>query len=327
EVHQALEWAEQRSLEVRILGGGSNIVVSDAGIEGLALHVAIRGTHFETEAEAVLLRAAAGEPWDALVADAVERNLQGLECLSGIPGFVGATPIQNVGAYGQEVAETISLVRVLDRRSRKIVHLNNDQCRFEYRNSLFKSGDPERYVVLEVTYRLVPGGEPRVRYPELMHHLTERGVSGRPSLAEVRQSVLEVRRSKSMVFDVSDPNHRSCGSFFVNPVVSQSHCDAIESTATDGTMPRYAQADGRVKIPAAWLIERAGFKRGDRFGCAGISSRHSLALVCHQGARAEEVLLLARQIRDRVEQRFGVRLMPEPVFWGFSNLDDGLPVY
>jgi UDP-N-acetylmuramate dehydrogenase len=272
----------------------------------------------------VELTAQAGEPWDSLVAHTADQGLSGLECLSGIPGFVGATPIQNVGAYGQDVSETIARVRVLDRRTLGISELSHGQCGFGYRSSIFKTRDPERYVVLAVTYRLTPGGAPKIAYADLERALRERGIET-PALPDVRSTVLAIRRSKSMVLDASDPNGKSCGSFFLNPLIPSSALEAVQARAPGETLPHWPGADGMVKLPAAWLIERAGFRKGQRSGTAGISSQHSLALVNCEGDRARDVVDLARRIRARVNERFGVRLVPEPAFWGFSSLDEGLP--
>lgn len=320
----ALRWAREKGVPVRVLGGGSNVVVPDAGFDGLVVRVLTRGLTWTPDGDAVVLESAAGEPWDALVAESVRRNCQGLECLSGIPGLAGSTPIQNVGAYGQEVAETICSVRVLDRASLEIRSLGANACRFAYRDSLFKSAEPQRYVVLGVTFRLRPGAPPAVRYAELERHLAERAAeAGPPTLAEVRDAVLELRSRKSMLFDPADPNGRSCGSFFVNPVVSAERADFVERTEGDGRMPRYAQPDGSVKLAAGWLIERAGFAKGTRRGTVGLSTKHALAIVCHDGATARDVLAFAREIADTVESRFGVRLAPEPVY--FSNAQAPTP--
>ena len=268
---------------------------------------------------AVELTAAAGEPWDDLVRMTVERGWAGLECLSGIPGLVGATPIQNVGAYGQEVSETVTTVRVLDTESGRILTLATRECGFGYRDSRFRSVEPERWVVLAVTYRLRPGGAPAVRYADVEQHLAARGVAS-PTLADVRETVLAIRRSKSMVLDPRDPNRRSCGSFFTNPIVSAADCARVEVLARDPAMPRWLQPDGRVKLSAAWLIERAGFRRGEADGPVGLSTRHTLAVVAHEGARARDVVAFAAKLRTRVLDRFGVRLTPEPVFWGLPAL-------
>jgi UDP-N-acetylmuramate dehydrogenase len=321
---EALAWSERQGLRSYMLGGGSNVVFSDDDFDGLVVRIAMRGLRFQKEGDTVLVVAQAGEPWDALVQASVERNLQGLECLSGIPGLVGATPIQNVGAYGQEVAETIERVRAFDRKERRIREFSRADCGFAYRDSFFKSGEPERYVITEVCYRLRLGATAELRYPELLRYPALQGAA-EPTLAEVRAAVIQIRRSKSMVLDAADPNCRSCGSFFVNPIVVEEIFHAVERSGEHGEVPHFPQPDGRVKLSAAWLIERAGFKRGQLCGSVGLSSRHSLALVCHAGARAGEVAAFARLIRARVHERFGVRLIPEPSFVGFRNLDDGLP--
>jgi UDP-N-acetylmuramate dehydrogenase len=311
----AFAWAKERGLPFRVLGGGSNLVVSDAGVDGLVVRVGLRGITTRETAGTVELTAAAGEPWDGLVALAVERGWAGLECLSGIPGLVGATPIQNVGAYGQEVGETVTAVRVLDTQTGGVTTLGNDACGFSYRDSRFKSVEPGRHVILSVTYRLAPGGAPQLRYAEVVRHLDARGLA-RPSLGDVRESVLAIRRSKSMVIDPADENGRSCGSFFTNAVVPGAEADRVARVAGDPAMPRWPERDGRVKLSSAWLIEHAGFARGDRDGAVGLSTRHALALVAHDGARASDVVAFARRVTASVESRFGVRLTPEPVFWG-----------
>ena len=318
-VAEAHAWASARRLPVRVLGGGSNLVIADEGVDGLVLKIALRGVTESPGRAGVEVTAAAGEPWDALVRHTVERGWAGLECLSGIPGLVGATPIQNVGAYGQEVSDTVTMVRALDGETGRVVTLGPADCGFGYRDSLFKSRAPGRYVVLAVTYRLAPGGAPNVRYADIARELEARAVA-RPSLIEVRETVLKVRRSKSMVLDPDDPNARSCGSFFLNPIVDADALAAIDARATGLAMPRWPQPDGRVKLSAAWLIERAGFTRGQADGPVGLSTRHTLAIVCHDGARARDVVAFARRVRAGVEQRFGVRLHPEPVFWGAPGL-------
>ena len=314
----ASAWARARGLVLRVLGGGSNLLVADEGVDGLVVKIALRGTETREAAGAVELTAAAGEPWDDLVCRSVERGWAGLECLSGIPGLVGATPIQNVGAYGQEVSDTVTTLRALDTTSGRTVSFANRDCRFGYRDSLFRSGEPGRYVVLAVTYRLRPGGAPAIRYADVEKHLAARGLA-KPSLADVRESVLTIRRSKSMVLDPRDENRRSCGSFFTNPVIGAADAAAVQARAGDPAMPRWPQADGRVKLSAAWLIERAGFTRGQSTGPVGISTRHTLAIVAHAGARACDVLAFARQVQGTVRERFGVGLTPEPIFWGAAN--------
>ena len=313
-VTEALSWAKGRRIPTRILGGGSNVVVADDDFDGLVVRTAIRGRAFLDVDGDVLLTVRAGEPWDDVVKESVERGLQGLECLSGIPGWAGATPIQNVGAYGQEVAERVEDVEVLDRNTLGTCSLGPADCRFEYRDSRFKSGEPDRFVVLAVRFRLRRDAAPSVRYGELVRHLAESGIE-RPSLRDVRRAVLHLRAKKSMIYDPDDENGRSCGSFFTNPVVSSEKALAIETLAGDAAMPRYPQADGRVKLAAGWLIERAGFEKGLTRGPVGLSTRHALAIVCHDGARASNVLELAETIRSGVRERFGVELVLEPVVW------------
>jgi UDP-N-acetylmuramate dehydrogenase len=313
----ALDWAKARGLPLRVLGGGSNLVVADSGVEALVVRMDLRGLTSRAADGAVELTAAAGEPWDALVAHAVAQGWAGLECLSGIPGLVGATPIQNVGAYGQEVGDTVRAVRALDVETGRVLTFGNDECGFAYRDSRFKSGEPGRHAILSVTYRLVPGGAPSVRYAEVVSHLAARGLA-RPSLGDVRESVLAIRRSKSMVIDPADDNRRSCGSFFTNAIVTAAEADRVAGVAGDPAMPRWPERDGRVKLSSAWLIEHAGFARGDRDGPVGLSTRHALAVVAHDGARASDVAAFARRVTAAVQARFGVRLTPEPVFWGFD---------
>jgi UDP-N-acetylmuramate dehydrogenase len=310
----ALEWARRRNLAFRILGGGSNVVVADAGVDALVVQIDLRGVTSRESGDGVEVTAAAGEPWDALVRTTVERGWAGLECLSGIPGLVGATPIQNVGAYGQEVSETVTAVRVLDARTGTVRTLAPKDCAFAYRDSRFKSAEPGRYVVLAVSFRLRAGGAPAVRYADVEKDLAARGI-GAPSLGDVRQSVVAIRRAKSMVLDPADENRRSCGSFFLNPIIDAADLPAVEARAGDPAMPCWRQADGRVKLSAAWLIERAGFKRGQMEGAVGLSTRHALAIVAHDGARAGDVIAFAGRIQAAVQERFAVRLSPEPVFW------------
>ncbi len=314
-VQAALAWARRRGLAMRVIGGGSNLLVADEGVEALVVRIGLRGVTARRRGPHVVVTAAAGEPWDALVGRAVERGWAGLECLSGIPGSVGATPIQNVGAYGQEVSETLVYVRALDTRDGTVLTLSNRDCRFTYRDSVFKSGEPERWVVLAVQYRLRPGGAPSVRYAELARHLGARGAAA-PSLADVRASVLDIRRSKSMVIEPDDENRRSCGSFFTNPIVTAAEAAKVQALTGDAAMPQWTQTDGRVKLAAGWLIERAGFSRGLRDGPVGLSTRHALAIVAHEGAKARDVARFARRVQATVAERFGVRLIPEPVFWG-----------
>jgi len=318
-VLDALAWTKARRLPLRVLGAGSNLVVADAGVDGLVAKIDLRGVRIRRAGGAIELTAAAGEPWDDLVRRTVAEGWAGLECLSGIPGLVGAAPIQNVGAYGQEVAEAVIAVRALDTRDGRIRTLANHECGFGYRDSRFKRGEPGRWIVLSVSYRLVPGGPPTVRYADIDKDLEGRRILA-PTLADVRESVLAVRRSKSMVLgDPRDPNRRSCGSFFTNPVLTAADLCRVEARANDPAMPRWPQADGRVKLSAAWLIERAGFTRGHRRGPVGLSTRHALAVVAHEGARAADVMAFAEHLRATVEERFGVRLTLEPAVWDHAS--------
>jgi UDP-N-acetylmuramate dehydrogenase len=318
QVLEALEWARGRGAPVRVLGGGSNLVVSDDGFDGLVLVVALRGLAFSSASGDAVLEARAGERWDDVVQSAVARGLAGLEGLSGIPGCAGATPIQNVGAYGQEVAETISRVRAVDRSSLQIVELSRADCRFAYRDSFFKSEAPERFVVTSVAFALTERGPAPARYPDLQRELARRELT-QPTLAELRDCVLSVRREKSMLLDPGDPNGRSCGSFFMNPIVSAEQVEHVRAVAAPLTPPTYPQPDGRVKLAAGWLIEQSGFRTGLRDGNVGLSTKHALAIVAHAGATASEVAALSRRIQAGVQARFGVQLCPEPNFWGFDS--------
>jgi UDP-N-acetylmuramate dehydrogenase len=321
ELSEALAWAEARALPVTILGGGSNVLIADRGIAGLTLRIEARGVRFEPAGERVLATVAAGEVWDAFVAEAVARDLAGIECLSGIPGSVGATPIQNVGAYGQEVQHCIEAVEVVDRQSGAVRWLANAECAFRYRDSRFKR-EPGRYIVLQVRFALQPSAAPSLRYAELQQAFAAQG--GTPSLGQVREHVLALRRAKSMLIEAHDQNRRSVGSFFLNPIVSASEADAIEArAAADGGMPRYPQPDGRQKLAAGWLIEHAGIRKGEQHGAVGVSSRHALALVHHGGGTSAELIALARDVRARVAARFGVTLEPEPVLLGFATAELG----
>lgn len=323
EVVEVLRFAQENKLPLHVLGGGSNLVVADEGLRGVVLHMKTRGIELEAQSEEVLVHAQAGENWDAFTQQMTEAGLQGLECLGGIPGAVGATPIQNVGAYGQEVAESIESVRVVDRQSYQIHHLSAQECRFSYRNSFFKQEGRDRFIVLSVSYRLKRQAAPRIAYAELKRVLSVGAAT--PSLKHVRDTVIQLRKSKSMIWDPQDENGRSCGSFFVNVILSQHEWSALQARLSV-LPPVFPAEEGYVKIPAAWLIENAGFPKGYQAGPVGLSTKHCLALVAHAGARARDVVRLAQQIRAGVQEKFGLELHPEPHFWGFSQLDRGLPV-
>lgn len=322
-VAAAVAWAAERKLPLFVLGGGSNVVIADAGFDGVVLRIGMRGLRFEPDGARMLVHAAAGEPWDVLVKAAVARGWAGIECLSGIPGLVGATPVQNVGAYGQEVSEAIRSVRALDRTTGRIVELAPQICDFGYRDSMFKR-NPDAYVVLGVTFVLVPGGAPSLRYPELEKALTAARVFDRaPTLAELGQVVRTLRAKKSMVIDPADPNRCSVGSFFMNPVLPSAIADgvieraiAVGAARTGSDVPRFPAADGKTKLSAGWLVEHAGFEKGYRRGSVGLSSNHALALVHHGGGSTDDLLAFAHEIREGVARRFGVTLVPEPTVVG-----------
>ncbi len=320
DLREALKHGRDRGLPVHVLGGGSNTIFDDEGFAGLVLQVSNRGIHVTEQGTDVLVRAAAGEPWDPFVHFCIERGLGGLECLSGIPGSVGATPLQNVGAYGQEVAETILTVEAMDRISQRPQEFSCAECGFGYRTSRFKEEERDRYLITSVTFRLTPRARPSLRYPELQRSV-QRSVdldalgNGRPALTAVRNAVLGLRRSKSMVIDPADPDSRSVGSFFTNPVLTRDSFRTLEERWKTGgrtdAVPHFP-AGSSVKVPAAWLVEQAGFPKGFRKGNVGISKNHALALV-NRGGTSAELLTLAAEIENAVSARFGVRLVREPV--------------
>ncbi|MCW2984794.1 MAG: UDP-N-acetylmuramate dehydrogenase [Conexibacter sp.] len=300
-----------------LLAGGSNVVVADEGFEGTVLRVATRGVQREGD----VLHVAAGEPWDAFVARCVADGLAGIECLAGIPGSVGATPIQNVGAYGQDVSETVVSVRALDRATGTVEELTPEQCGFAYRSSAFKR-DPGRWTVLRVSFALTPGDESRpVRYAELARALGIE-VGATAPLAAVRDAVLALRRGKGMVLDPADPDTASAGSFFTNPILAPAEFAELqartaERLGAEAHPPAFPEPGGRTKTSAAWLIERAGFARGhgDPAGIA-ISTKHVLALTNRGAGTTAGLVALAHEIADGVQDAFGVALVPEPVFVG-----------
>jgi UDP-N-acetylmuramate dehydrogenase len=303
--------AVRKTAPALVLAGGSNVVVADEGVPGTVVRIATRGVEWDGDRLVV----AAGESWDELVAACVEDGRQGFECLAGIPGSVGATPIQNVGAYGQEVSETVESVRVLDRATDRVEELPAAACGFRYRGSIFKYDD--RRVVLSVTFRLrrerLSGP---LRYAELARALGV-PVGGSAPLAEVREAVLALRRGKGMVIDPHDPDSVSAGSFFTNPILPADAFAALaERAGPDLRPPAWPEPEGHVKTSAAWLIERAGFHRGYGNGRVGISTKHTLALINRGGGTTTELLALAREIAAGVHERFGVRLVPEPVLVG-----------
>jgi UDP-N-acetylmuramate dehydrogenase len=310
----AVTAADDAGEPVLLVGGGSNLLVGDGPLDAVVVHVRTRGREV-VSADAcggTFLRVAAGEGWDEVVADAVARELVGLEALSGIPGSTGATPVQNVGAYGQEVSDTIATVRTWDRRDRRVRTLAGPDCGFGYRTSRFKTVDAGRFLILSVTFQLARSTRSApVRYRELATRLGVQ-VGDRAPLADVRDAVLALRAGKGMVLDAADRDTASAGSFFTNPVL-----DAATAAALPPDAPRYATADGGVKTSAAWLVERAGFARGHGLpGPASLSTKHTLALTNRGGARAEDLLALAREVRGGVRAAFGVELEVEPTLVG-----------
>ena len=316
DIAAAHEWCSARGCELFVLGGGSNLVIADQGFDGLVLWIRTRHLDFADSRDGAMLTAGAGEEWDGVVAAAVERGLAGLECLSGIPGQVGGTPIQNVGAYGQEVAQTIASVTAFDRFTGTIVDIPAGDCAFAYRLSRFKSIDSGRFIVTSVSFRLSRDVRPPA-YPDVLAWLRDHQIAS-PTVVDLRRAVLTIRRRKWMVLDRSDPDTRSVGSFFMNPVVTLADRERI-ATTTGAVPPSFPVDDEHVKLPAAWLIERAGFQKGDTDGPVGISTKHPLALVNRGGATARDVLRLAGRIKRGVADRFGVSLRPEPIFVGFGD--------
>jgi UDP-N-acetylmuramate dehydrogenase len=347
EIVEATAWARERGIPLFVLGGGSNLLVADAGFDGLVLRVGLRGIAVATDedrdyrssrvpemhpsgakapinsegmdvrAKALTYQAAAGEDWDGFVEHVVTDNCAGVECLAGIPGTVGGTPVQNVGAYGQEVASAIEQVRAFDLQQSAFVEFLAADCGFAYRRSRFNSVDRGRYIVTRVDYRLTQGGAPTLSYPELRRAIQEsQPQGGEASLAEVAAVVRRIRQSKGMLLVEGDPDCRSAGSFFKNPVVTIEDLQRI-AECSDKEPPSFQAGPGMVKVPAAWLIEQAGFGKGYALGRAAVSSRHPLALVNLGGATAVEILALAEQIAAAVETRFGIRMEMEPAMVGF----------
>jgi UDP-N-acetylmuramate dehydrogenase len=308
---EALRWAAARETPVLVLGGGSNVVIDDHGFPGLVLKIAIEETRAVELGANVTFAVGSGEEWDPFVARTVAENCAGLECLSGIPGLVGGTPVQNVGAYGQDVAATIRSVRAIDREAERVITFTNDECGFAYRTSRFKHADAGRFIVTGVEFVLARGGRPTLTYADVIKYFE--GTPEQPTLQAVREAILEIRSRKGMVIKAGNPANRSCGSFFVNPVISRSQFARI------GDAPNYPAGEDRVKVPAAWLIEEAGFKKGHVAGAVGISPFQAQGLINRGGATAADVVALAVDIKRAVWDRFEIALLPEPVFVGFEH--------
>ncbi len=305
-----VSFARERALPLFVLGGGSNLLVADEGFDGLVLRIALKGFVESSTSLGTVFDVAAGEDWDALVTRTVERGCGGMECLAGIPGTVGGTPVQNVGAYGQEVSQTIRSVRCYDLHLKAFVELTNAECRFAYRSSRFNTQDRGRYIVTRVRFLLSPA-EATISYRDLKLYF--QNWAHLPSLADVAEAVRIIRRDKGMLLTPGDPDCRSAGSFFKNPIVPQSVFERIQA-GTAMAVPRYPAGGGNVKLAAAWLVEQAGFRKGYAHGRAGISSRHTLALINRGGATAADVLALRDEIVEGVFARFGITLEPEPVW-------------
>ena len=322
EVKAAVDFAQAGNLPLFVLGGGSNLVVSDAGWPGLVLKIAITGIERQpAEVDGkVVFDVGAGESWDDFVAVAVAANCGGVECLSGIPGSVGGTPVQNVGAYGQEVSDTVESVEVFDRKEGQVHELCREACGFAYRSSIFNTTERGRFIILRVTYGLIPGAAPHLAYADLKRHFDGRTTA--PTLPETREAVRQIRARKGMLIVEGDPDCRSAGSFFKNPVLSEeAHAELNKRAAAKGlTVPSYPALEKNKKVSAAWLVEHSGFTRGYTLGRAGISSKHALALINRGGATAADIFALKDQIQSRVRETWGVRLEPEPVFVGTKGL-------
>ncbi|MGA1984326.1 MAG: UDP-N-acetylmuramate dehydrogenase [Acidobacteriaceae bacterium] len=327
DVLAAVRFARAQGVPFFILGGGSNLLVSDSGFLGVVIHVAAAGSVWAEESNGYAsIVSSAGTDWDRVVQLAVDKNGAGIECLAGIPGSVGGTPVQNVGAYGQEVSHTIASVRAIDLDAEKVVQLAPADCGFSYRSSIFNATRRGRYAITRVVYGLQLDGQPHLEYRDVKQYFAERGTA-QPTLAETAAAVREIRARKGMLLDANDPDSRSAGSFFKNPIVpaaSVSRLAVIAGCRVD-EVPQFppgawvAPADELVKISAAWLIERTGFHKGFRMGQAGISTKHTLALVNFGGATAAEVVALRDAVMGAVEKRFAIRLEQEPITLGFAH--------
>jgi UDP-N-acetylmuramate dehydrogenase len=321
EVEEAVRFAATSALPLFVLGGGSNLVVADSGWPGLVMKVGIRGIErlAGDQNGKAIFDVGAGEPWDRFVSHAVTADCAGVECLSGIPGSVGGTPVQNVGAYGQEVSETIESVQVFDLNDNQVREICNQACGFSYRSSIFNTTERGRFIILRVAYTLCPAGKPHLEYADLKRHFEGRRRAA--SLADTRETVLQIRARKGMLIIAGDPDCRSAGSFFKNPVVTERQHEELQTRAAANqlTIPSYPALEKHHKVSAAWLVEHSGFTPGYILGRAGISTKHALAIVNRGGATAAEVLALKDQIQQRVEETWGVRLEPEPVFVGIED--------
>jgi len=314
DVTEAVRAADASREPLLVVGGGSNLVVADEGFPGTVVAMATRGIATREVGDEVHVTARAGEPWDAFVRDMVDRGLAGVECLAGIPGLVGAVPMQNVGAYGQEVSDTIVSVAAWDRDAGRVVTIPREACGFAYRSSVFRGRD--RHVILAVTFAFERASASRpIRYAELAKALGV-AIGGSAPLETVRARVVDLRRNKGMVLDPTDHDTWSAGSFFTNPILDPASLARLRERAPD--VPSFPEPDGRTKVSAAWLIERAGYAKGHAHGRVAVSTKHALALTNRGGATTRELVALARAIRAGVRERFGVSLENEPVFVGVT---------
>lgn len=309
EIIEAVRFANEENMKIQVLGGGSNIIFSDDGFNGIVLKVEIKGiTIQDGDKEKIILKTGAGENWDEFVKFCVEKNYTGIECLAGIPGSIGATPIQNVGAYGQEVKDTIQSVKVIDKKTFETKIFSNKDCRFGYRESRYKNIDKDKYIITEISFELIKNGIPEIKYPELQNYIEEKYDKKTFTVKDVYESVLELRKKKSMVLDEKDPNTISCGSFFVNPIIT---IERLENLKIQNSSIPFYQTENGIKVSAAWLIENAGFPKGYIKNGAGISENHSLALI-NRGGTTTDLLKLANEIKDKVFEKFKIKLESEP---------------
>jgi UDP-N-acetylmuramate dehydrogenase len=317
EVSEAVAFSQSKNLPLFVLGGGSNLVISDAGWPGLVLKVGITGINHRHGHDEVVFEAGAGEDWDKFVGLVVAHNCAGIECLSGIPGSLAGTPVQNVGAYGQEVSNTIESVLALDLKDGQLHELCKEACGFSYRTSIFNTTERGRYIIVQVNYALKHGGDAYIAYADLKKYFA--GWSVKPTLAETRDAVRKIRAGKGMLITAGDDDCRSAGSFFKNPILSAEQYQALmaRAAAKNLQIPSYPALDAQKKVSAAWLVEHSGFSRGYGNGPVGISRKHALAIVNRGSATAADVVALKDSIQQRVDEIWGILLEPEPVFVGF----------
>lgn len=318
DIYVALEFAKKNKLKVQVLSGGSNIIFQDSGYDGLVLKIDLKGIEINEEENHVYIKVKSGESWDEFVRMTIDNSLSGAECMSGIPGSVGATPIQNVGAYGQEVKDIIHSVTAIDRNTLDKIIFDNNDCGFNYRTSRFKTEDKDKYIITEVTFLFQKHKEPEIKYPELQNHIQSNidlnsVLNLKDKLTEIRKAVISLRKKKSMITNKHDPNSKSCGSFFMNPVLTSIEFTEFRLRVNPvfKDFP-FFKTGNEYKIPAAWLVEQSGFNKGYIKEGAGISENHSLAIINRNGT-AKDVLSLAEDIEKKVFEKFGIKLIKEPV--------------